>query len=259
VAVATNGRIFSYPDFAKRAADSGLTDVVFSVHGNTPGLHDSLTGVAGSFAQAMSGMENVLALFRGTKNTVGTNTAVTRPNYSSLPETGAMIMHRFGIVNSEFIFADPSQGGVLHDFTGLMPKISECAPYMRKCLELGKKNFGGDIVSNLLGNWAARYVPLCHFTEYYPFQISEIREQIVYSNIQHVIPGSLNLNYPKMRRELTRVKTAKCSGCALASDCEGIWKKYVEIYGDSELKPVSDGKIRGEKLRFIKEFLMLCS
>jgi MoaA/NifB/PqqE/SkfB family radical SAM enzyme len=233
VAVATNGRMFSYPDFAKRAIDSGLTEIIFSVHGPAAAVHDRLTGVKGSFRQLLRGIENVRKSFRGT---LGTNTAVTRLNYRSLPQTGKFISG-LGFYNSEFIYADPSYGGVKEDFRRLMPRISECAPYLRACLDLAA---GWPMKIGVRGayNWAARYVPLCYFSEYYPRQISEAREGLIYANVRHVAPDYQSSDAMKGRRELGRGKTARCRGCALFSECEGIWKEYLRVYGDAELKPL---------------------
>jgi MoaA/NifB/PqqE/SkfB family radical SAM enzyme len=234
VAVATNGRMFSYPRFAAAAADSGLTSVIFSVHGHTARLHDSLTGVRGSFAQLRRGMENVRRAFKGT---VGTNTAVTRLNYRRLPEIGRFIAG-LGYRNSEFIFADPTYGGVKDNFAKLMPRISNCAPYMRQCLDLARDWIPGEAEGRLGFNWAARYVPLCYFREYYPLQVSEAREGLIYDNVQHVAPDYTSLDAVRGRRELGRVKPPKCAACALHSRCEGIWTEYLKVYGDAELKPV---------------------
>lgn len=232
VAVATNGRMFSYPEFARRVFDSGLTSLIFSVHAHKAQLHDALTRVEGSFEQLLRGIENAKKYFRGT---VATNTAVTRLNYRTLPETGRFIAG-FGFYNSEFIYADPNYGSVKNDFKRLMPRLRDFAPYMRKCLDIAKEWKGGP--PGLGYNWSARYVPLCYFAEYYPRQVSEAREARLFSNVQHVAPDYTSLDAIKGRRELGREKPAKCLGCALYAGCEGIWKEYLRVYGDGELKPV---------------------
>ena len=233
IAVATNGRMFSYPDYARSVFDSGLTMLIFSVHSHKAALHDSLTRVDGSFKQLLRGIENAKKYFKGI---VATNTAVTRKNFRFLPETGEFISG-FGFYNSEFIYADPSYGGVNKDFRRLMPRLSEFAPYMRECLDLAKA--WPDAGPRVLGrNWSARYVPLCYFAEYYPRQISEAREALLFSNVQHVAPDYISMDAIKGRKELSREKPSKCLKCALYSKCEGIWKEYLRIYGDSELKPV---------------------
>lgn len=256
IAVATNGRIFSYPDFAKRAVESGLTDIIFSIHASSEKIHDQLTQVSGCFRQALAGIENILALFRSVKNTtVGTNTAITKLNYKELPNIGKFILNSLGLCNAEFIFADPSRGGVARHFDMLMPKISDAAPYMRECLYLGQEHFRRGIVENLISNWAARYVPLCYFTDFFPFQISDVRENIVFNHVTHSTPEGATPDYLKSRREVSRRKTLRCEACLLREDCEGLWHRYLEEFGDSELNPVKDPSIRERKIKYIKDFL----
>lgn len=249
VAVATNGRMFSYPEFAAAAADAGLTEIIFSVHGHNAALHDSLTGVRGSFRQLLKGIENVRARFRGR---TGTNTAVTRLNYRGLPETGRFIAG-LGFRNSEFIFADPNYGGVKENFAELMPRLSDCAPYMRACLDLAKGWQAGAEEGPLGINWSARYVPLCHFREYYPLQVSEAREALIYRGVQHAAPDYFSPDAVKGRREVGRLKPPKCRGCALYAPCEGLWREYLARYGDGELEPVREaGKAVRRKARDIR-------
>jgi MoaA/NifB/PqqE/SkfB family radical SAM enzyme len=57
----TNGRMFAYRDFARRAVEAGLDEVTFSLHGHTPELSDELTGVPGSFVQTVTGIRNVVS------------------------------------------------------------------------------------------------------------------------------------------------------------------------------------------------------
>ncbi len=56
----SNGRMFSYGKFARGALAAGLDEATFSIHGHTPALHDRLTGVPGSFDQALAGLKNLL-------------------------------------------------------------------------------------------------------------------------------------------------------------------------------------------------------
>ncbi len=57
----TNGRRFCYPAFLDGAVEAGLREVTFSLHGNTPALHDRLTRVPGSFVQLVAGLRRALA------------------------------------------------------------------------------------------------------------------------------------------------------------------------------------------------------
>ncbi|MBM4386234.1 MAG: radical SAM protein [Deltaproteobacteria bacterium] len=57
----TNGRVFSYMNFARKAMEAGMTGAVFSVHGSDPESHDSATSVPGSFLESSKGIENLRA------------------------------------------------------------------------------------------------------------------------------------------------------------------------------------------------------
>jgi radical SAM superfamily enzyme YgiQ (UPF0313 family)/pyruvate-formate lyase-activating enzyme len=72
--IATNCRMFAYSGFAKNVVNSGLNRVITSIHSLNPHIHDSITGVSGSFNQTAKGIENlkkegveVETIFRMTK------------------------------------------------------------------------------------------------------------------------------------------------------------------------------------------------
>ncbi len=229
VMIASNGRMFAYEKIARDALSAGLNSVVFSIHGHNAEIHDSLTRSPGSFDQLMKGMENVktIAQEMGLKVGIGTNSCVVKQNYKNLPELGKLI-RSFDIRNSEFIFVDCNEGGAFNDFKGLVPKISDVAPYVRECLDIGKKD--------RVDHWHIRYVPLCYFPDHLD-QISEIQEAETF-HTEHIAQDFQNYNVEGSRKEIGRVRTEKCKECRLYDTCEGIWTKYFEVYGDAELKPV---------------------
>ena len=123
---------------------------------------------------------------------------------------------------------DPNYGGAYTNFDGLVPRVSEAAPYMRETLEVGRR--GGT------RGWTVRYVPLCHFTDYLD-QISELREVEIFRT-RHWAPDFQNEDVGASRAGAGRVKTERCDGCSLYDRCEGLWKEYLKRYDDSELTPV---------------------
>ncbi len=98
-------------------------------------------------------------------------------------EIGKLVKELECFGTSEFIFADPNQGGVNNEFEKLMPKISLAAPKMRELLDWGNSN--GMI-------YRVRYVPLCYFPEYLDNNISEIKEIQIYSSVTHSAPDFFN-------------------------------------------------------------------
>lgn len=224
--MATNGRMLSYPAFCEKLVRAGLTDIVFSIHGHNTKVHDELTQSDGSFNQLLIGLRNLKRL--GFKR-IGSNTTVTKLNYRYLEKIAKFIYGR-GIRNSEFIFVDCNYGGAYRNFKKLVPKISEAAPYIKKCLDVGGKS--------RTDHWSIRYVPLCYFENYLD-QISEI-DEVKKFQTEHLAPDFKNLDVEKSRASVGREKPSKCRNCRLDHLCEGIWKEYIKNFGDKELKPLSE-------------------
>lgn len=222
IMMATNGRLFSYYSYAKELVKAGLTDIVFSIHGHNAKLHDSLTNSPGSFKELKAGIDNIKKL---KLKKIGSNTTIVKQNYKHLSEIGKFILSQ-GIKNSEFIFVDCNYGGAKLNFQKLVPKISQAAPYIRRCLDMGKE----------LPHWHVRYVPLCYFTDNLK-QISELDEIRIFKT-EHIAQDFINLSVESSRAIIGRTKTEKCKLCLLYDKCEGIWKEYIAQYGDKELRPI---------------------
>jgi MoaA/NifB/PqqE/SkfB family radical SAM enzyme len=224
VVVVTNGRMFAYPDFAKAVVDAGVTDLVFSIHGPDAKLHDELTYVPGAFDELLRGIDNARAA--GLERIFG-NCTVVKQNMRRLPDIARLFLSK-GIHHVEFIFVDPTYGGAYTNFNGLVPRISEAAPYMREALRVGREGGTRDFV--------VRYVPLCHFPDDLE-QISEIREVATFRT-RHWAPDFVNDDVGAGRVVAGRAKPDSCAGCALYDRCEGIWIEYLRRVGPSELVPV---------------------
>lgn len=55
----SNGRMYAYGKFVRAAVQAGLNEATLSIHGHTAELHDGLTGIPGSFEQALAGLTNL--------------------------------------------------------------------------------------------------------------------------------------------------------------------------------------------------------
>jgi len=225
IMMATNGRMLTYYDYARKLIDAGLNSVVFSIHGHNAKEHDCLTRAPGSFNQLLKGLANMKKLL-GTER-LGSNTTIVKKNYKNIEKIGQLIFNK-GIRNSEFIFVDCNEGGAHDNFFKLVPKISQAAPYIRRCLDIGRR-------PGVL-HWHVRYVPLCYFTDYLN-QISEL-DEVAHFQTEHLAPDFVNWDVEGSRGKLARVKTKRCRGCRLFIQCEGIWKTYCQYYGDGELKVI---------------------
>jgi len=78
----SNGRMFAYDLFTRRAVAAGLDEATISMHGHTAELHDALAGAPGAFAQGLRGLRNLQAAGR----VVSVDVVVCRPNVRHLAD-----------------------------------------------------------------------------------------------------------------------------------------------------------------------------
>lgn len=101
--VTTNGRLCAYESFAARLVHSGLSSLLFSVHGADARTHAQNVGVAEAFAQTIDGIKNAVRLApRGVE--LGMNVTITKHNEGQLGEITALA-HSLGLrwVNYQFL------------------------------------------------------------------------------------------------------------------------------------------------------------
>lgn len=83
VQTVTNGRMFRYPAFLETAAQNGLDEITFSLHGHTAKLHDALVGTPGAFVEEVAGLKAALASGRFIINV---DIVINKQNVRHLPE-----------------------------------------------------------------------------------------------------------------------------------------------------------------------------
>jgi MoaA/NifB/PqqE/SkfB family radical SAM enzyme len=95
VNVTTNGRMCFYDEFARRLVTSGLTTLLFSVHGPDATTHAQQVGVAEAFEQTIGGIRNCVAHAASIKGEgdgveLGMNITLTKGNTEKLPEVAQL-------------------------------------------------------------------------------------------------------------------------------------------------------------------------
>jgi MoaA/NifB/PqqE/SkfB family radical SAM enzyme len=87
--VTTNGRMCAYEDYARRLVRSGLTSLLFSVHGPDAQTHAQQVGVAEAFDQTVQGIRHARAL-APSEVELGMNITITKGNYRKLDAVVAL-------------------------------------------------------------------------------------------------------------------------------------------------------------------------
>ncbi|MCZ7680099.1 MAG: radical SAM protein [Sandaracinaceae bacterium] len=103
VNVTTNGRRCAYEDYAEALVTSGLTTLLFSVHGPDARTHAQQVGVAEAFDQTIAGIRNCLA-HRPEGVELGINVTITKGNHDKL-EGIAQLAQELGLawLNLQFL------------------------------------------------------------------------------------------------------------------------------------------------------------
>lgn len=78
--VTTNGRLAAYDEFAARLVGSGISTLLFSIHGHDRALHAVNVGVPEAFDQTVDGVKNCLRLAPPGVE-LGANVTLTRSNH----------------------------------------------------------------------------------------------------------------------------------------------------------------------------------
>jgi MoaA/NifB/PqqE/SkfB family radical SAM enzyme len=103
VNVTTNGRMASYPDFARKLVNSGVTSILVSIHGPDAQTHAQNVGVAEAFDQTCAGVKNLVRLAPPHVE-LGANITITRSNHLKLFDVATLIESLgLGWLNIQFL------------------------------------------------------------------------------------------------------------------------------------------------------------
>jgi MoaA/NifB/PqqE/SkfB family radical SAM enzyme len=128
----TNGRMYSYNGFLKKAIAAGLDEIEFSVHGHNSKIHDSITRSQGSFEQAIAGIRNALK----EDVTVGVDIVVNRQNYRYFPEIVDFFI-KLGVRRFDILYPAPF-GNAWSGREAVYFNIQDALPYLHRGFSLAK-------------------------------------------------------------------------------------------------------------------------
>jgi len=205
VCLLTNGRMFSYEDFARRfcALPSRNLRVAVSLCGPDPEIHDAVAGCPGSFEQAVSGIKNLLA-FRKSGMTIEIRLVLHGQTAPHLGKTLAMLKRVLGREGYRLtILFHKSTGRAVKNAGLLDLPLSGAAGAVRAA----RKSLAGF-------DFRLYHFPLC------------------------VLPAALSAHAESTLAPSDAVfPREKCRGCVLRKCCCGLLKEYYLEKGAAELSP----------------------
>ncbi len=222
IRVTTNGRMFSYDKFTEKMVEAGLTGAIFSVHCPDEKLHDSLSGVKGSFEQTIKGLKNLYSYDK----TIDINTVITSKTYRLLPKTMELVKDYIRSVCLIF----PTIDGHLKENKFLIPRMKDVEKYIHKAIDI--------LRDASKQGWTLNY-PVCFMTGYEGFSsMMELQTKMFWPHTD------TNLDD---KRKVDNIKVKACENCRYRLVCIGVMKNYIDVMGESEIKAVKGKLVKNAK------------
>ncbi len=220
--VGTIGTMLARPDFAAAAVPL-LDEALFSIHGPTAALHDTMAGRQGSFDRVTSALKTCLDVDPNFNAFV--NTVVTTTNVEALPDTIEM--------------AD-KLGAKLIVVSNLTPEGLGFDQYERLAVDLATLKRVLPQLPARAENAMVRFfgVPMCvlgehrmlsndlHWDPRVTVEWASAPGKVVFTDIYTWDPGR------------KRVHTGPCTDCSLTSMCMGVFDRYTELWPLDALTPM---------------------
>ncbi|MEM9072821.1 MAG: radical SAM protein [Myxococcota bacterium] len=201
--VTTNGRLCAYEDFAKKLVTSGLTTLLFSVHGPDFKSHAREVGVAEAFDQTVGGIRHCVA-HKPEGVDLGMNVTLTKTNYEKLPQL-AQLAWDLGLRWLNIQFLTPFGRAT----TRFAPKTEDAAAVTRALIDDWHERIKIQVIN----------LPWCYlpgYEQYLAGDAAKLARHMVFVNNE-----SVNLaDYLAARR----VKKEECASCAYACFCSGFYE-----------------------------------
>ncbi|MCC6214727.1 MAG: radical SAM protein [Polyangiaceae bacterium] len=201
--VTTNGRLCAYEDFARRLVTSGVSTLLFSLHGHTRALHAANVGVPEAFDQTLAGIDHCVRHAPAGVE-LGANLTVTLSNHRHVAEV-ARLVHEHGLRWLNVQFLTPF-GRATHTVN---PDTRGAAEYVMRMIDA----------------WGARVriqvinVPWC----YLPGYEAHTRGDLLKLERHMLFVNNEEVNLFEYLRE-QREHRAECEGCPRRVFCGGFYR-----------------------------------
>lgn len=253
IVIFTNGVMLPHPGFVERIAALGNSaepnaaphsasprlEWRISIQGGNEAAHVAVTKRADSFARIVTG----LRLLRQHGQRVTVNVCVNELSYRSLPDYPALVAEH-GITQLHVDIVRPESVGARPDgyLREIMPRYSDMAPHLAEMLERFEAWDPGFDVN--VGN-----LPFCIL----PTWADRIHHGGEPTVTRAADPEGLEPEVDKYAwHRSQRAHVPACERCVMRGECSGVFREYLELYGDDELRPIGEAELRASRLGFVR-------
>ncbi len=203
VNVTTNGRLCAYEAFAARLVNSGLTTLLFSIHGPDARTHAQNVGVAEAFDQTVAGVRHCVRLAPAGVQ-LGMNVTITKSNVDLLGEL-AQLAWDLGLPWMNLQFLTPFGRATRQ----VAPDTAYAAERAREAIDAWKDRMKFQVIN----------LPFCFMPDHAEFlqgDLGKLERHMVFVNNETV-----NLAQYLAER---RTRKPQCAECPHAVFCGGFYE-----------------------------------
>lgn len=222
----SSGLKLADPEKIRYFAKKGVTKFEIPIYGSNSAIHDAIVKKKGSFEKIIS----TISTLEKTKSKFSLHTVVLKQNCGDLLRL-IKLASRLKPTSFSIWFYYPDEGA---DRVGISLYKEHCPSYsdVISCIDHAEKK-GLDSI-----NLEFVFFPKCVF--------SKIKRVIKGAKL--IRPGlsrfmvankrAILYKYIDGRREFGVIYSRKCDLCREKQNCNGVFKEYLDIYGDAELNPI---------------------
>jgi MoaA/NifB/PqqE/SkfB family radical SAM enzyme len=246
VTIATNATKLRLFHFTDKLLEAGLTRVTISMHAHTAALEDKITRVPGNFDKKVTALRYLVEKKKAgyLPDGLSVNVVVNGWNYKHLPKIVRFFYEDIGIHDVRANFVRPE--GYAEGSGELTPKFPEVVPYLVKTIVLNEGHwhktftFGGFPLCVLPASLARSEKMLRKYMGEYRDLSTDcsIRADQEEDGVTRVDEGRARFNWQDRKRFDLKGAPKACHSCDKVAVCEGVWRGYLEIYGEGEFKPM---------------------
>jgi sulfatase maturation enzyme AslB (radical SAM superfamily) len=181
--------------------------------GHTEALHESLTQTPHSFKQTVQGIKNLTSL----RQNVTTNTVITKENLPHLKAIAEFLI-KLSVKDVTFSFPDIT-GGAFKNFDVVVSRYSAVGEEIPELVKFCDDNSARVKIADM---------PLCQMNGCMKNATSIDRRGVI----------DLKLLEDTIIDFSKSTKIEKCSQCKNSDICDGPHPRYIEKYGNIEIKPM---------------------
>jgi len=229
IGLSTNGRLLSYKSFCDKLVKEGLNRITFTLHAHKKKLHEIISCTPGSFEQTLAGIKNAL---RYKNVSVSVNTVIFRLNYQHIFQIGKFI-YSLGVPQWNILDLIPD-GYAKERYNVLYVKMNELSNALCSLRPL----------LNDFQTITFFDFPLCIFP---PDIRKNPRANFITAQGRLKITKQIGYNPKRFSRgsgeefptDIHKERIGICQDCIFSKECAGVWKDYLHLFGDEEIKKLA--------------------